>query len=124
MTLAGVIVGFALLVYVIYNLLMDQRVWFFVAMMAHLICTGGVVYGIQNDMPWFKFKDNKGKLEVIEFFYKDMQAQWAGEGFIVSALTFSIGCLYAILSRVYNKFDSPWLTRLAVILLILLIWFL
>ena len=36
-TLAGVIIGVALFVYLIYNTLMDQRVWFFVAMMAHLI---------------------------------------------------------------------------------------
>lgn len=59
MTLAGVIIGFALFVYLIYNVLMDQRIWFFVAMMAHLICTGGVVYGIQNDMPWFKYQKGK-----------------------------------------------------------------
>jgi hypothetical protein len=54
--LAGVIVCSALLIWLIYNVLMDQRVWYFVAITVHVICTGGVVYGIINDMPMFKYK--------------------------------------------------------------------
>ena len=97
-------------------------IWFTVALIVHVICTGGVVYGIINDMPFFKYEEVNGKLAVAEYFYRDMQAQWAGEGFIVSALTAAIGVFYAILSRVDNKFDSPWVTRIAVIVLLLIIW--
>ena len=42
-----------------------------VAMTVYLICTAGVVYGIQNDMPWFKMEEKDGKLHIIEFFYRD-----------------------------------------------------
>ena len=92
-------------------------------MTVHVICTAGVVYGILNDMPMFKYAQGKnGNIEIIEYFYKDMQAQWAGEGFIVSVLTATIGIFYAILSRIGNKFESPMVTRIAVIVIIAILW--
>jgi hypothetical protein len=43
----------------IYPFLMKQYVWFGVAITVFLICTGGLVYSMLNNMPLFKFEKNE-----------------------------------------------------------------
>lgn len=35
--------------------LLEPAVWFLIAMMTFVICTGGIVYTIIHGVPWFKF---------------------------------------------------------------------
>lgn len=46
--------------------------WLFIALYTYLICAGGVVYGVINGSPWFKFEtDEFGSTYVAEYFMKD-----------------------------------------------------
>ena len=92
--LAGLLALFFLasLVKYLYEFLLNQWVWFFIAIAAWIICTGGLVYGMINNMPWFKFeRDQYGMIRVAEYFMRGMRGQWSGEGYIVSTLTTAIG---------------------------------
>lgn len=37
-------------------IMLKPAVWFFVAMMTYFICTGGIVYSIIHNVPWFKME--------------------------------------------------------------------
>jgi len=55
----------------IYPVLMNQRVWFFVAIAVFVICTGGIVFSILNNMPWFRFERNEfGAIVISEYFMR------------------------------------------------------
>jgi|ERR1711935_587698 len=55
----------------IYPFLMNQWVWFGVAITVFLICTGGLVYSALNNMPWFRFERNEfGSVFVSEYFMR------------------------------------------------------
>ena len=41
-----------------YKFLLNQWVWFSIAIGVFVICTGGLVYSMLNNMPWFKFERN------------------------------------------------------------------
>jgi hypothetical protein len=78
-------------------------------MMTFCICTGGVVYGIIHNAPWFKFeKDEFGKMYVAEYFMRGQRSQWAGEGYIVSCLVAATGFALIALSRVNTLFKGSF----------------
>ena len=88
-------------------MLLQPQVWFFIAMMTFCICTGGVVYGIIHNAPWFKFeKDSYGQMYVAEYFMKGQRGQWAGEGYIVSCLVAITGFALIGLSRINTLVKS------------------
>lgn len=46
-------------------------VWFFIAMATYFICTGGIVYSIIHNVPWFKMeRDQYGNVFISEYFMK------------------------------------------------------
>merc|ERR1711971_1204775 len=91
----GIIAALGLLVKSLYPILMNQLVWFGVAITVFVICTGGLVYSILNNMPWFRFERNEfGAIVVSEYFMRGQRGQYAGEGYIVSFLTTFIGLVY------------------------------
>ena len=53
------------------QVLLYPEVWFGIAMMVFLICTGGIVYSVIHGVPWFKFeRDQFGNVVVGEYFMK------------------------------------------------------
>jgi hypothetical protein len=51
--------------------LLQPPVWFLIAMMTFVICTGGIVYTVIHGVPWFKFdRDQFGNVYVSEYFMK------------------------------------------------------
>jgi len=51
-----IVVGlFFQLVKYAYDFLLKQWVWFGIAIIVYLVCTGGLVYSMINDTPLFKF---------------------------------------------------------------------
>lgn len=61
----------ALLVKYSYNILLSQYTWFTISILAWIICTGGLVYSMLNNMPWFKFERNEyGAVVVAEYFMR------------------------------------------------------
>ena len=55
----------------VYPILMNQLVWFSIAIMVFLICTGGIVFSILNNMPWFRFERNEyGSVVISEYFMR------------------------------------------------------
>jgi hypothetical protein len=101
-TLFAVLTSFIIFVYLIYNVLMYQPIWLFVALSVHIICTGGVGFILIMGVPWFKYGNENGKEVIIEYIYRDNRNQWGAEGFMMSALTTVIGLIYALLSRVHK----------------------
>ena len=97
--IGGVLVSFLILVWLIYNLLMDQRVWLFVALAVHIICTAGIAFINIHGRTWFK-RDGDGN--IIEYIYRDRGDQWGAEGFMISCLTTTIGMTYVLLSRAHK----------------------
>lgn len=65
---------FALVLFVLKYLriaLLLPAVWFFIAMMTYFICTGGIVYSIIHNVPWFKMeRDQYGSVYISEYFMK------------------------------------------------------
>lgn len=54
-----------------YPHLMNQWVWFGIAIMVWIICTAGIVYSMLNNMPWFKYERNEyGSIVVAEYFMR------------------------------------------------------
>lgn len=70
--IASVILGFLMyFIKSVYPFLMNQWVWFGVAITVFLICTGGLVFSILNNMPWFKFERNEfGSVVIGEYFMR------------------------------------------------------
>ena len=88
----------------IYPVLMNQKVWFFVAIAVFVICTGGIVFSILNNMPWFRFEKNEfGAIVIGEYFMRGQRGQYAGEGYIISILATSIGLIYLYLSLLEKR---------------------
>lgn len=58
--LIGFIVIALLFIFVksIYGFLMDQMVWFAIAIIVFIICTGGLVFCMLNGMPLFRYERN------------------------------------------------------------------
>jgi hypothetical protein len=68
---AVILAALLMLVKVLYPVLMQQKVWFGVAMAVFVICTGGLVYSLINQMPWFKFeRDDFGNIVIGEVFMR------------------------------------------------------
>jgi len=83
-----------------YDFLMNQWVWFTIAISVQIICTGGLVYTMLNGMPFFKYERNEfGAVVITEYFMRSQNAQWGGEGYIVSVLVAATGISYVILNR-------------------------
>ena len=96
-----VVVNLFALVKYFYNFLLNQWVWFTIAMAVYIICTGGLIYGVLNNMPWFKFEqDEYGSLRITEYFMRGQRGQWAGEGYIISVLCAGIGLIYLYLNKI------------------------
>lgn len=71
--LLGAVVLFFLfsLVKFLYVFLLNQLVWFSIAIAVYVICTGGLVYSMLNQMPWFKFERNEfGSIVITEYFMR------------------------------------------------------
>lgn len=100
----------------IYSILMDQRVWFMVAISLFFVCTGGFVYSALNNMPLFKFERNEyGSIQVGEYIMRGQRGQYAGEGYIGSFLFTIIGLAYLYLSKVNETVEGRHNQRIAVI---------
>ena len=79
----------------IYPVLLNQWVWFAIAIAVYVICTGGLVYSMINNVPWFKFERNEfGAIVITEYFMRGQRGQWAGEGYLISTLVTAIGLTY------------------------------
>ena len=93
----------------VYNFLLNQMVWFAIALIVYFVCTGGVVYSILQSMPLFKFAKNEyGQIYIEEYIMPGQRGQWAGEGYIASALYLGVGLAYLYLARIQanNKTGS------------------
>jgi hypothetical protein len=67
----SIIAVLALIVKYSYNILLNQYTWFTIAIAAWVICTGGLVYSMLNQMPWFKFEKNEfGSVVIAEYFMR------------------------------------------------------
>jgi len=119
----SVLLAFAMLIKYLYNFLLNQYVWFGVAMSVYVICTGGLVYSMLNSMPWFKFEKNEyGSIVVTEYFMRGQRGQWAGEGYIVSVLSTTIGLTYLFLNKIREVFNDKSKLRIAVFVSVAAIW--
>ena len=79
----------------IYPILLNQWTWFAIAILVYVICTGGLVYSMINNMPFFKFEKNEfGAVVITEYFMRGQRGQWAGEGYLISTLVTAIGLTY------------------------------
>ena len=66
-----VIVAFGFSLKYIRQLLLIPTVWFIGALLVMFICTGGVVYSVLHNVPWFKFeRDEFGKTVIAEYFMR------------------------------------------------------
>lgn len=55
----------------LYDILLKQMVWFGIAILAFIICTGGLIYSMINDTPLFKFERNEyGSIVIAEYFMR------------------------------------------------------
>ena len=119
----SILLAFATLIKYLYNFLLNQYVWFAVAMSVYVICTGGLVYSMLNSMPWFKFEKNEyGSIVVTEYFMRGQRGQWAGEGYIVSVLSTAIGLTYLFLNKIREVFNDKSKLRMAVFVSVAAIW--
>jgi len=89
------------------------------------ICTGGVVYSVLHNVPWFKYdRDEFGKIYIAEYFMGGQRGQWAGEGYIVSILVCLTGFTFIFISRVNKIFQSDFNKRIAIVAGLLIAWLL
>ena len=66
-----IIFGLFSLVKYSYEVLLNQMIWFGIALSVYVICTGGLVYSMLNNMPWFKFERNEfGAIVITEYFMR------------------------------------------------------
>ena len=101
------LIGFAVigalfqLVKQIYSILLKQMVWFGIAIFVFIVCTGGLVYSMLNQMPLFKFERNEfGAVVVGEYFMRGQRGQYMGEGYIASFMFTAIGLAYLYLAKI------------------------
>jgi hypothetical protein len=67
----GILVALGFAIKYIRVVLLQPEVWFMIAMMTFLICTGGIVYSVIHGVPWFKFeRDQYGGMYISEYFMK------------------------------------------------------
>jgi hypothetical protein len=89
------------LVVYLYEILLMQMTWFIIAILAFVICTGGLIYSLINETPLFKFERNEyGSIVVAEYFMRGQRGQWRGEGYLVSVLVTATGLLWLFLSKI------------------------
>jgi hypothetical protein len=99
----------------IYNILLNQWVWFGVAITVFIICTGGIVYTMIHNSPLFKFRRNEyGTVVVEEYFMRGQRGQYSGEGYIASTLFTCIGLGYLFVCNVDKLFASRQRQRFAI----------
>ena len=92
-------------------------------MAVFVICTGGLVYSLINQMPWFKFeRDEFGNIVIGEVFMRGQRGQWKAEGYIVSVLCSFIGLAYLYLSRVAKNHNKKSEMRYIVLGLLVLLY--
>ena len=66
-----------------------------------IVCTGGLVYSMLNQMPLFRFEKNQyGAIQVAEYIMRGQRGQYMGEGYIASCLFTIIGLCYLYLANV------------------------
>ena len=71
LTFLAVITLFLSVLKYLRQLLLIPAVWFSIAIMTMLICTGGIVYSVIHGVPWFKFeRDSMGNVFVSEYFMR------------------------------------------------------
>jgi hypothetical protein len=108
-----------------YNFLLNQWVWFSIAIAVYVICTGGLVYSMLNNMPWFKFERNQyGSVSITEYFMRGQRGQWAGEGYLISVLVTIIGLGYLYLIKISDLKQDKCEMRISVIVCILTLYLL
>jgi hypothetical protein len=97
-------------------IMLQPAVWFIIAMTTYFICTGGIVYSIIHNVPWFKMeRDQYGSVFISEYFMKGQRGQWAGEGYIFSTLVCIAGLVLIALSRVDRLFRKSNQRRFAIL---------
>ena len=100
-----------------YNFLLNQWVWFAIAIGVYVVCTGGLIYSMLNNMPWFKFERGEfGGISITEYFMRGQRGQWAGEGYIISVLVTIIGLGYLYLIKIHEYMDDKSQMRVAVMI--------
>lgn len=100
-----------------YTFLLNQYLWFAIAIGVFVTCTGGLVYNMLNSMPWFKFeKTEYGGVAITEYFMRGQRGQWAGEGYIISVLVTAIGLGYLYLIKIGDHMDDKSQMRVAVMI--------
>lgn len=100
----------------IYPILLNQWVWFGIAITVYVVCTGGLVYSMINQTPWFKFEKNEyGSVVITEYFMRGQRGQWAGEGYLVSVLVTIIGLTYLYMNNVEHMIKTKSEIRMAVL---------
>jgi hypothetical protein len=53
------------------QVMLEPAVWFIVAMTTYAICTGGIVYSVIHNVPWFKMeRDQYGSVYISEYFMR------------------------------------------------------
>lgn len=118
-----IIAFLALIVKYSYNILLSQWTWFAISIAAWVICTGGLVYSMLNQMPWFKFEKNEfGSVVIAEYFMRGQRGQWAGEGYIISVLVTVIGLTYLYLNNITQFSSDKSQQRMMVFVTILALW--
>jgi hypothetical protein len=106
-------------------ILLKPAAWYGVSLVAFFICTGGLVYAIIHQVPWFKFERNEyGQVYISEYFMKGQRGQWAGEGYIVSFLTVVCGLILTLLSRIDTFFSKSMSKRIAVLVILAIVFIL
>jgi hypothetical protein len=101
----------------IYPFLMIQLVWFGIAITVFVICTGGLVYSMLNNMPLFRFERNEfGQVIVKEYIMRGQRGQYAGEGYICSILISIIGLLYTYLANITKMVSEKSAQRIQICL--------
>lgn len=110
-----ILAGLIILVVKIRPHLVNQNVWMGIAHVSYAICIQGFVYNLLNNAPMFRFEQDKyGKMYVSEYFMASQRQQYAGEGYIVSALVMAFGLLILFMSRAVYNFDDPFKRRVSV----------
>ena len=108
-----------------YSVLLMPKVWFGISILVFVICTGGIVYSMTNNMPLFKFERNEyGSVIVGEYFMRGGRGQYAGEGYIASVLFTVIGLSYLYLSKIHCNVNEKHQQRIQIVVCLLCIYIL
>jgi hypothetical protein len=100
----------------LYTFLLNQWTWFAISLIVYIVCCGGVVYGLINQTPFFRFGRNEfGAVVVQEYVMRGQRGQYMGEGYMASTLMCLIGLGYLYLSKVTELNDSKHKVRIAVV---------